>query len=109
MAERFRQAQVVVSLSTHDGTPNTLLEAMACGCFPVVGDIESLREWITPGVNGLLTAPDDSHALAEAILQALEQPALRQHAAAHNLRLITERAEYGRVMQQAEEFYRKLV
>ena len=27
-----------------------LLEAMACGCFPVVGDIESLREWITPGV-----------------------------------------------------------
>jgi glycosyltransferase involved in cell wall biosynthesis len=37
----FSRSQVYVSLSSHDGTPNTFLEAMACGCFPVVGDIES--------------------------------------------------------------------
>ncbi len=49
MAEIFRSCQVVVSPTTHDGTPNSLLEAMACGCFPVVGNIESLREWITDG------------------------------------------------------------
>ncbi len=54
MADLFRRRAVVVSPTTHDGTPNTLLEAMACGCLPVVGDLESLREWITPGVNGLL-------------------------------------------------------
>ena len=46
MAALFRQAQVAVSPSAHDGTPNTLLEAMACGCFPVAGDIESVREWL---------------------------------------------------------------
>ena len=109
MADLFRQAQVAVSPSFHDGTPNTVLEAMACGCFPVVGDIESLREWITPGVNGLLVDPADPQALAEAVLVALEQPDLRQRAAAHNLELIAERAEYGRVMLQAEAFYKQLV
>ena len=109
MSDLFRQAQVAVSPSFHDGTPNTLLEAMACGCFPVVGDIESLREWITPGVNGLLVDPADPQALAEAVLVALEQPDLRQRAAAHNLELIAERAEYGRVMLQAEAFYKQLV
>jgi glycosyltransferase involved in cell wall biosynthesis len=45
----FSRSQVYVSLSSHDGTPNTFLEAMACGCFPVVGDIESLREWLENG------------------------------------------------------------
>ena len=48
MAELFRRSRCAVSPSTHDGTPNTLLEAMACGCLPVAGDLESLREWITP-------------------------------------------------------------
>jgi glycosyltransferase involved in cell wall biosynthesis len=109
MADLFRQAQVVVSPTLHDGTPNTLLEAMACGCFPVAGDIESLREWITPGVNGLLTAPQEAGALAGAILQALESPALRASAAVYNQRLVAERAEYEQCMKRAEKFYQELM
>jgi len=109
MAALFRQAQVVVSPSTHDGTPNTLLEAMACGCYPVVGDLESLREWITPSVNGALVDPADERALAEAVCEALGNPELRRKAAAHNLSLVAERAEYGKVMREAERFYRRIV
>ena len=105
MADLFRRSQVVVSPTTHDGTPNTLLEAMACGCFPVAGDLESLREWISPGVNGLLVDPADPHALAESICRALEAPALRQRAAEHNVRLIADRAEYQKVMASAVSFY----
>jgi glycosyltransferase involved in cell wall biosynthesis len=108
MAELFRQSQVIVSPSTHDGTPNTLLEAMACGCFPVVGDIESLREWITPGVNGLLVDPGDPQALADAIVLGLEHPGLRRRAATHNYHLVEERAEYHKSMQAAELFYRSI-
>jgi glycosyltransferase involved in cell wall biosynthesis len=108
MAELFRQAQVVVSPSTHDGTPNTLLEALACGCFPVVGDLESLREWILPGWNGLLVDPADPQALAEAILLALDRPDLRRRAAAYNASLVAARAEHRQVMAQAEQFYRDL-
>jgi glycosyltransferase involved in cell wall biosynthesis len=108
MADLFRQSQVVVSPTTHDGTPNTLLEAMACGCFPVAGDIESLREWITPGVNGLLTTPDEAQALAGAIVLALENPALRASAAVYNQRLVAERAEYEHCMRRVQDFYQGL-
>jgi len=73
MANLFRRARVAVSPSLHDGTPNTLLEAMACGCIPVAFDIESLREWIVPGLNGLLGSPNDPDALAQAILLALRR------------------------------------
>jgi glycosyltransferase involved in cell wall biosynthesis len=109
MAALFRSAQVAVSPTTHDGTPNTLLEAMACGCFPVAGDLESLREWIIPGVNGLLVDPADPQALAQGILQGLEDENLDQGARAYNLRLIAERAAYELVMEQAQEFYRQII
>ncbi len=109
MADLFRQTLVVVSPTTHDGTPNSLLEAMACGCFPVAGDLVSLREWITPGVNGLLTRPDDPRLLAEAIVQALEDPGLRASAADYNRHLVAERAEYTHGMAKAEQFYRQLI
>jgi glycosyltransferase involved in cell wall biosynthesis len=109
MAELFRRAWVAVSPTTHDGTPNTLLEAMACGCFPVVGDIEPLREWIVPGVNGLLVDPGDPDVLAQAIISAVGQPELRAAAEKYNTRLIQEKAEFKRVMHEAEGFYRSLI
>jgi hypothetical protein len=109
MADVFRRAQIALSITTHDGTPNTLLEAMACGCFPVAGDIETLREWITPGENGLLVDPGDPQALARAILQAAGDETLRQRARRQNLNLVRERAEYSRVMQAAVDFYRQIL
>jgi len=109
MAELFRQAQVAVSPSIHDGTPNTLLEAMACACFPLAGDLESLREWIDHGVNGLLFDPRDPVALASAVIKAIEDGELRSHAAEYNQQLIWERAAYRQVMARAESFYQDLI
>jgi glycosyltransferase involved in cell wall biosynthesis len=109
MAALYRSAQVLVSPTTHDGTPNTLLEALACGCFPVAGDISSLREWITPGVNGLLFDPADPHALAQAVLSGLEQEDMRSRARDYNLRLVRERADYSTVMSKAQAFYLSLL
>ncbi|MDD5370922.1 MAG: glycosyltransferase [Anaerolineaceae bacterium] len=105
----FHRSQVFVSISQHDGTPNSFLEGIACGSFPVVGDIESLREWITPGVNGLLVPPDEPLALVEAIASSLAAPALRANAAAHNARLMEQRANAPQVMRSVEAFYRALL
>ncbi|NMC54118.1 MAG: glycosyltransferase [Chloroflexi bacterium] len=104
----FRQAQASISISVHDGTPNSLLESMACGCFPIVGDIESLREWITPGVNGWLVPPDNPQALAEALNVVLHNPALRQSAAEINQKIIHDRAELNLMRSQIQVFYQRL-
>jgi glycosyltransferase involved in cell wall biosynthesis len=106
MARLFRGAAIAVSPSIHDGTPNTLLEAMASGCFPIAGDLESLREWIEPGINGFLIDSDDPGSLSDAVIAALNQPELRQKASQHNLDLISERAEYHTGMKRALDFYR---
>jgi len=105
----FAAASLSVSVSTHDGTPNTLLEAMSLGCLPVCGDLESIREWIEPGVNGLLVDPCDPAGLAFAILRGLEDDTLRESAARVNLGLVRGRAEISSVREKVSAFYKNLV
>ena len=109
LAVVFRRAQVSVSPSDHDGTPNTLLEAMACGTYPVAGDLQSIREWIDDGRNGTLVDPANADQLAEATAHLLENAELREQAAAVNIRLIETRADYEQGMERAEAFYEELV
>jgi glycosyltransferase involved in cell wall biosynthesis len=109
MADVYRRAAVLVSPSVHDGTPNTLLEGMACGCFPVAGDLESIREWITDGENGLLTDATDPHRLAESIIRALKSIDLREQAAGLNAKRIAKGAEYNACMSQASSFYQRII
>jgi len=105
----FMRSQVYVSLSSHDGTPNTLLEAMACGCFPVVGDIESLREWIEPEENGSLVDQRNPEQAAQTIIQALRSDKLRHSAAKRNRAILQKSAEVGVVQKKIDSFYWQFV
>lgn len=105
MAAVFRRAAVLVSPSVHDGTPNSLLEGMACGCFPIAGNLESVREWVIDGENGLLIDANDPHSLAKSMLTALKDYRLRERAAQVNHAIIQERAEYNTCMAKANTFY----
>jgi glycosyltransferase involved in cell wall biosynthesis len=101
----FEKSQVFVSPSVHDGTPNSLLEAMALGCFPVVGETESMVDWVQNGINGLLVDATEAQSIAEAVVQAINKPALRKSAAQYNATLIAERAAYEPNMIRVERFY----
>jgi glycosyltransferase involved in cell wall biosynthesis len=105
LADLFRASVVTVSPAEHDGMPNSVLEAMACGSLPVAADIASLREWVEDGVNGLLFDTDEPASLAAGIVRGLEDAKLRQRASALNVELIQARALLPRVTAAAREFY----
>jgi glycosyltransferase involved in cell wall biosynthesis len=109
MADLFRAARVSVSLSTHDGTPNSLLESMASACFPVVGDVESVREWVRDGHNGLIVSADDPAAVSAALFRALTDDALLQVARDRNRALVHERASRASIMRLVGEHYEAVV
>jgi hypothetical protein len=105
----FCRAEVSVSITERDGTPNSLLEAMAAGAIPVCGDLPSIREWIEPGRNGFLAAYDDPLAVASALrlalgISAAERSAIRTE----NRRIVALRAERGTTGQRAAEKYARL-
>jgi glycosyltransferase involved in cell wall biosynthesis len=105
MAAVYQRAWVMVSPSEHDGTPNSFLEAIACGTFPVVSDLESLREWIEDGSNGLLTSASDPDNLSHSIVLALQNERLRANAGAINQALIEERASRVAGLSKVEGLY----
>jgi len=57
-----------------EGLPRTLLEAAASG-LPLIGtDVPGVREAITDGVNGILIPKRNSEALANAIIELVDNP-----------------------------------
>lgn len=66
MPDFYRSLDVILVTSVSEGTPLPLLEAMACGCFPVTTDVGVASEVIEHGRNGLIVAPT-ADALREAL------------------------------------------
>ncbi|MBP6090176.1 MAG: glycosyltransferase family 4 protein [Crocinitomicaceae bacterium] len=64
----YSKAKIWVSIPESDATSISLLEAMACGCIPVVSDLPANREWIQSGRNGIVVENLDSDFLSEALL-----------------------------------------
>ncbi|MCD4753311.1 MAG: glycosyltransferase family 4 protein [Anaerolineaceae bacterium] len=104
----FAKTTLMISVTEHDGTPNSLLESMSLGAFPIVGDIQSLREWIVDGENGSLVDPGDSEALAETILRALADEALLGRSKKANYQKVMERASCKVIREQRDQFYSKI-
>ncbi|HEX9639351.1 MAG TPA: glycosyltransferase family 4 protein [Acidobacteriota bacterium] len=123
VGELLRQAAVYVALVSTDGVSASLLEAMACGAFPIVPDMPANRLWVDDGVSGSLLSTDgwvpDSVAgfrqpadrgeqLADRIAAALADPELRRRAAGVNLELVRQQADWATNLGRMEASLRKL-
>ena len=110
LLDHFQGSDIFVSVSKSDGTATSLLEAMACGLFPVLSDIPPNREWVDPASgNGLLVPFNDPVALADALVHAMSDQALREKAAVINRRLVLERASSKRNMVRLAERLESLI
>ena len=67
-------AHVCVLPSYREGTPRSILEAMAMGRAIITTDAPGCRTTIEPGVNGLMVPVRNARALEEAMLELLASP-----------------------------------
>jgi len=109
LPDYYSIADVFVSVSSYDSCPQSMLEAMACGVAPVMGDIPAAREWITHGHNGYLVPCRDPQALAEAIVHLLQDQETRHRFVVRNLELVRQKADYDREMKRMEQLYLELI
>lgn len=66
-----------VTASHKEGLPLSLVEAMCAGLAVVATDVPGHRDVVVHGKTGLLVPPDDSDALADAIVSLMSDPARR--------------------------------
>jgi len=99
------RADVYLSGSLSDSTSLSLLEAMASGAVPVVSDIEGNREWVRDGEGARLFAAGDVAALERELARALDDPAWRDAARAHNRGVVERRGDWTRNMAEVERLF----
>jgi glycosyltransferase involved in cell wall biosynthesis len=77
-ADIFALAPFVTEDGDRDGIPNVLVEAMACGLPVVSTAVAGIPELVRNGENGLMVAPRDVHALADALATLLGDRSRRE-------------------------------
>jgi glycosyltransferase involved in cell wall biosynthesis len=74
-------ADICVLASMREGLPRVVMQYLAGGKPVVAADLPSLHEVVSDDVNGVITPPGDTNALAVAILELLEEDERRSRLA----------------------------
>ena len=105
VADLLCAADLFVLPSRREGFPGALLEAMALEAPIVASAIPQVSEAVVDGVHALLVPPDDPHALAAAVVAALESPEERHVRARAALARFHERYTIDRAADGMVRFY----
>jgi glycosyltransferase involved in cell wall biosynthesis len=102
-------AMDVLTLPSHrEGFPYAPMEAAATGLPVVVSDVRGCRETLIAGETGLLVPPRDPNALADALIELLDDQAKRSRFGANGRRLAEERFDQRLVFERVAKAYAEL-
>ena len=74
LLELYNLSDIFTLTSYSEGLPRVLIEAMACGCIPIVTDVGSISALTINGYNGFTLTPGDYSVLSEKIRATLALP-----------------------------------
>ncbi|KAF0135198.1 MAG: glycosyl transferase group 1 [Candidatus Saganbacteria bacterium] len=109
MAKFYRAADVYVSLSYTDSGAVSMLEAMACGCVPVVSNLKNMREWIKDGENGFIGDSNDVYTAANSIIKIIESDEKKKTFGLKNIEIIRTQADQEKSFKALEDKSYELV
>jgi glycosyltransferase involved in cell wall biosynthesis len=109
LAELYHLSDAVVSVPTSDGTPVSVLEAMACARPMVCTDLPALREFIQQGESGWLVPVGEPVAIAEYIIRYLESPDMAREFGLKASQVVAETNNYDEDMQYMESLYYQFI
>jgi glycosyltransferase involved in cell wall biosynthesis len=95
----YGQCSVFVLPSYREGTPRSVLEAMACSRAIITTDVPGCRSTVNDGKNGFLVPKQNIDALAVAMCKFIEMPNLIQEMGKASYDLCQAKFEVSRVNQ----------
>lgn len=107
-AELLRSADVVVSPATSDGTPNSLVEAIACGAYIIAGKIPSISTLLQTNPRASQLDPYDEERWAVELQMLVNSGAFRSE----HPRVRGDLGEAFHIdanLQRVPDFYRKVL
>ena len=105
----LRDADLFVLPSRSEGFSNAIIEAMAAALPVVATDVGGNAEAIVDGITGRIVPPENSDALAAAILDLLENPDAARAMGQAGRRRVEERFTTEAMMRQLTDAYQSLL
>lgn len=105
----YRQADIFITTSISDGTPVSILEAMASALPCIATMVGGIPEWIEDGRTGLLIPPRSPDSVADALLKLASDPTLRGRLGSAAREVVVRNGEWTSLMAQAEKDYQALI
>jgi glycosyltransferase involved in cell wall biosynthesis len=105
----LRRFDAFVLPSRFEGFPLVILEAMLAGVPVIATDVGSVSESVTDGDTGILVAPEDPAALAEAIRRVLADPELARRIGERGRQVALQRFTSRDMTESFERVYGRLV
>jgi glycosyltransferase involved in cell wall biosynthesis len=99
----LKQCSTYVLPSYHEGTPKTVLEAMAIGRSIITSDAPGCRETVIDGSNGFLVPIKNIDRLAERMKSLIEDSSMRDLMAERSLKLAKEKYDVNLVNKKIME------
>jgi glycosyltransferase involved in cell wall biosynthesis len=106
--ELLQICTLFVMPSLWEGLGVVLLEAGACRVPVVATNVGGIPEVIEHSANGLLVPPKDEYALAEAIIQLLDNPEQRHTMAERGRRIVENQYSSAALAERMESLYESL-
>ena len=78
IVHRYHQADVLLLTSDYEGTPNVILEAMACGLPVIASRVGGVADVVRDGDTGVLLEAGDVGGMVDWVLRFAEDEKLRQ-------------------------------
>lgn len=105
----YRSMDVMVLPTWREGFPNAVLEAAASGVPVITTQATGARDSVLPEVTGLLVAPGDASAIADAVLTLLADPGRRHRMGRTARQWVSESFPQERVQARAVALYSTMV
>jgi len=105
----YADLDMVVMSSLNEGTPVSLIEAMAAGKAVVATRVGGVPDVVEDGKTGLLVPPKDPKALADAILRLLNDGDLRRSLGERARVSVFPKYDVSRLVQDMKDFYLNIV
>ena len=104
-APAYRDADIFMMTSDYEGTPNVVLEAMACGLAVIATRVGGVPELVEHGASGFLVEAGRIDRLLEATLALIENPGKRQDFGSRGRALVKARHSPGQLPKILTQIY----
>lgn len=109
MSYCYKSSDAFISIPKNDQFASCIMEGMACGSIPIVGNLDVYKEYLCDNFNALIVDPENPDDIAKKFIYCIEHPEIKGQFAKINNGIVKERFDWDTNAAKMEILYNRLI